>query len=105
MKQSAHIRRLLMMADSSASGHPTGGRRCKHKSPAVVPATDLPLPCLRDELDKSSDGDVENDAKRPRSTSTTPKLRKDKAQMNVIDLWESARWNPVLKKIGTAMGN
>ena len=64
------------MADSSASGHPTGRRRRKCKSPAAQAAVELPLPRLPDQLDESSDSDAEKDAKGPRSTSTTPRSGK-----------------------------
>ena len=63
------------MADSSASEHPTGGRRRKRKSPALQTATDLPLPRAPDGLDSSED-EAERDAKRPRSTPTTLKSNK-----------------------------
>ena len=62
------------MADSSGSGHRTGGTRRKHKSPAASSAAPLPSPSLPDHLIDGPSGDEkENKAKRPRSTSTTPK--------------------------------
>ena len=62
------------MADSLKRDHPTPGRRRKMKGPASQPALpDLPPPLE----DASSDGfEDEKDAKRPRSTSTTPRSGK-----------------------------
>ena len=54
----------------------TGGRRRQHKNPAVLTAFELQLPRLPGELGDLSKDDAEKDAKRPRSTSTTPKSGK-----------------------------
>ena len=65
---------------ASGSGHPTAGRRRKYKSPATraaEEAADLLEPPLPPEHLRGDDGpnghEEENDAKRPSSTSTTPK--------------------------------
>ena len=65
---------------ASGSGHLTDGRRRKYKSPATRAAEEaadlLELPILPEYLrgdDGPSGNEEENDAKRPRSTSTTPK--------------------------------
>ena len=63
------------MADSSGSGHPTGGRQRKHKSPPASSAAPLAPPRLPEHLLDGPSGDEENEAKRPRS-STTPKSGK-----------------------------
>ena len=61
------------MTDASGSGHPTGGRSKKHKNPAASSAAMPSLPRLPDiAWDAPSDVDGENEAKQPRSTSTTP---------------------------------
>ena len=58
----------------SGSGHPTGGRRRKPKNPAVTIAEFLEPPRLPEHLMDGPSGDEEeSEAKRPRSTSTTPK--------------------------------
>ena len=65
---------------ASGSGDPAAGRRRKYKSPATRAAEEAAdrieppvLPeYLRGDDGPSGDGE-ENDAKRPRSTSTTPK--------------------------------
>ena len=60
-----------------AQGHPTAGRRRRHKSPATLPTVrDLPLPRLLDHMgaeDGPSDAEEEEEAKRYRSASTTPR--------------------------------
>ena len=61
------------MADSSGSGRPTGGKRRKYKSPAAQAAAPLQLPRMPDNLNGSSEDEVENEANGPHSTSTTPK--------------------------------
>ena len=61
------------MAESTRDGHPTVGRRRKHKSPAVSSAVWLPLPWMPGYLRDSSGDEAENEAQRPCSTSTTPK--------------------------------
>ena len=72
--QSPHTNNLLKMVESSGIGHPTGGRKRKYKNPAVSSAGSLPLPRLPDHLiDGPSCDEEESEAKRPRSTSTTPK--------------------------------
>ena len=65
---------------ASSSGHPTSGRRGKYKSPATraaEEAADLLEPLLLPERLRGDDGpsgnEEESEAKRPRSTSTTPK--------------------------------
>ena len=59
---------------ASGSGYATGGRRRKHKSPAVAPAELLEPPRLPEHLmDGPSVDEEESEAKRPCSTSTTPK--------------------------------
>ena len=53
-------------------GHPTAGRRRRHKSPAAVPIVhDLPLHMGAE--DGPSDAAEEKEAKRYRSASTTPR--------------------------------
>ena len=58
-------------------GHPTAGRRRRHKSPAAVPIVpDLPLPRLLDHMvaeDGPSDTEEEKEVKRYRSASNTPR--------------------------------
>ena len=65
---------------ASGSGHPTARRRRKYKRPATRAAEEaadhLEPPIFPQYLrgdDGPSGNDEENDAKRPRSTSTTPK--------------------------------
>ena len=65
---------------ASGGGHPTTGRRRKYRSPATrvaEEATDRLEPPILPEYLKGDDGpsgdDEENDAKRRRSTSTSPK--------------------------------
>ena len=73
-QQLPHTSRQLKMADSSGNRHPTGGKRRKYKNPTTSSAASLPLPSLPDHLiDCPSDDEKENEAKRLRSTSTTPK--------------------------------
>ena len=65
-------------------GHPTAGRRRRHKSPPTlhVPSA-LPVPRLDDHLDTEngpSDEEVEKEAKRQRSEPTTPKSTSSRLQ-------------------------
>ena len=63
------------ISDSSKRNHLTGGRRRRMKNPASQPALPDLLPPLEENV--SSDGlEDEKDAKRPRSTSTTPRSGK-----------------------------
>ena len=75
-QQLPNISRQLSMAESSRSGHPTGGGRRKHKQPQLLHP--IEPPCLPEHLlDGGPSGDEEeNVAKRPCSTSTTPKSGK-----------------------------
>ena len=56
------------VAELSASAHPTHGRRRKFKGPALPD-----LPSVPDGLDSSGGGEAENEVKRPRSISTSPR--------------------------------
>ena len=59
---------------ASGSEHPTGGRRRKHKSPPATSADLLePLRLSEHLMDSPSGDEKESEAKRPRSTWTTPK--------------------------------
>ena len=67
---------------ASGSGHPTAGKRRKHKNPATREAEEavnrlkppvLPEYLRGDEGDGPSGSEEETDAKRLRSTSTTPR--------------------------------
>ena len=59
-----------------STGHPTSGRRRRHKSaPVLHDIASMPVPRLADHLDTEndhSDGDGEKEAKRQRSEPTTP---------------------------------
>ena len=80
------IHQLQSETMASNSNHPTGGRRRKikappapHLLPALPPMAGLgSLHTLSDELDEEKG--VEQEAKRPRSTSTTPRSESAKAR-------------------------
>ena len=74
------------MTDQSV--HPTTGRKRRHKSPPIASQMhDLPFPTVLDHMgakDGPSGSETENDAKRLRSASATPRSARG-AQRNDYD--------------------
>ena len=64
------------MAESSTARHPTGGRRRKVKGQRPSRAASTARSSMPAEGDSSDELEDEKEAKRPRSTSTTPRSGK-----------------------------
>ena len=88
-------RRYREMTDQA--DHLTAGRRRRHKSPTSVPPVhDLPLPRLSDHMcaeDRPPCSKEEEDAKRQKSASTTP--RSTVGTLPLIGSWELPQWIPM----------